>query len=212
MLGSMTLISSAINKAVSSDPANRDYLRSLGDICLLIHSESPEFSIYVKINDGLISLHSKISDDDNSEDTQECNLRIRATALNLVKLLLTPADNAAALREANVHVEGDVALLLELSQVIKQVAIDWEALLADHIGDYPAVLLSRGAKRAKTETSKAFSAQKAFMEDWLQRPDAPVPNRTEYETLKNSLRDLNYRLDRLDATFAQRTTKSATDQ
>ena len=210
MPDTMTLLSSAVNEAISSDPANRDHLRSLGEICLLVQSQAPDLSAYVQIDDGVVSLHRRLVDDNDLDDTPKHDLRISATALSLAKLVLNPADNAAALRDANVHVEGDVALLLELSQVIKKIDIDWEALLAEKIGDSAAVLFSRGVKKAKDATSSTFKTQKQSIEEWLQKPGAPVPTRTEYEELKAKLRDLNYRLDRLDATLEQSPTDPAT--
>lgn len=210
MPDAMTLLSSAVNEAISSDPANRDHFRSLGNICLLVQSQAPDLSAYVQIDDGIVSLHRRLADDNDLDDTPKHDLRISATALSLAKLVLNPADNAAALRDANVHVEGDVALLLELSQVIKKIDVDWEALLAEKIGDSAAVLFSRGVKKAKDTTSSTFETQKKSIEEWLRKPGAPVPTRTEYEELKTKLRDLNYRLDRLDAALEQSPTDPAT--
>lgn len=205
------LISSAVNKAIESDPANRDYLRSLGNIRILLQSETPEFLIYLNMQDGLIKLEGFPKEDETPLEQAPSDLRIKATALSLVKLLISPAENAAALRDANVHVEGDVALLLELSQVIKKIDIDWEALLAERLGDSAAVLISRATKHAKTTTSSVFETQKESIEQWLQQPDAPVPNRVEYQQLKDKLRELNYRLDRLDAKLEQFSTNSTAD-
>lgn len=192
---SLSLLSSAINEAIASDAANRRYLSSLGNICLHIVSESPQISLCANIEDGevrLSSLNTGFGDDSPGD------IVIQGTALNLAKLILSPVNNAAALRSANVRVEGDVALLLELTQISEKIEIDWEALLAEKLGDTPAVIFSRGFSATKETSAALLEAQQKRLESWLKQPNSPLPTREEYDQMKSSLRQLQYRLDRLD--------------
>lgn len=193
------IISAAINEALASDAANRNYLRTLGEARIDVQSESPETSIFIQILDGEVSVHKSAADDETVGD-----IRISGTALDLAKLLLQPVDNAAQLRHANVRVEGDVALLLELAQISKNIEVDWDAMLAERIGEAPAVVLGRGLRTAKESSKKVFESQKAALEGWLKTSDSPLPNREDYEQLKTNLRQLHYRLDRLDAQLKQK--------
>lgn len=188
-------IAGAINTALESDSANKRYLAELGSVSLLVESTLPNAGVLISITNGIVALTNP-SKLDSSQD-----IAIRGKSLNLLRLATGSMDNPAALRKAEIHVEGDVALLLEISQVMNKIEIDWEALFAERIGDTPAVLLSRLAVQAKSTAQSFVASQSEALQSKLQEPNTFVPARGEFAEFKSRLRELQYRVDRFEATL-----------
>lgn len=189
-------INQAIAALLASDPANHQQVAKLSGSQILIQCTEPSFDCLLLFGDESIELTALGEDNDNREP----DLELSGTALRLMRLATAPIDQASALRESSISVKGDIGLLLQLSQIAKMIEIDWEWLLAEKIGEAPAVVLSRliqsgfqHAQRAKADLSQALTEK-------FQSEHSPLPTQGELETLKRQLRDLNYRLDRLEAT------------
>lgn len=206
MLAPWVLLSAKINEALASDPANQRYLESLGEICIKVESELPPINMSVSISGGQVSLSQ------SSFEEQRNDILIRGKTLDLAKLLFTPVDNPASLRKANIRVEGDVALLLELSQIVNKIEINWEALFADKIGETPAVIASRGIAHAKKASKQFLDAKTTVLETWLTGSDSPVATRAEYDQMKSRLRELQYKVDRVGALLQKQSANSAAEE
>lgn len=194
-------INSALCIALESDPANKRFLEKLNGARIRVSCTSPTLHLLVKVEHSEIALN-KISFSDLSVESEPANLTISGTAINLTKLLTTPMDNAASLSDVNVSVIGDVGLLLQLSQVAKTIEIDWELLLAERIGETPTVLFSRAIRIGFSEAKKLQLSLSENFREKMQSEESPIPNKGNLDKAKNELRDLGYRLDRLEAKLA----------
>lgn len=195
MLSFFEPISTAINAALESDAANRRYLAELGSVSLIVESTLPTAEVLATISEGIVTLSP------TTELESDPSITIRGKSLNLLKLASGALDNPAALRKADIHVEGDVALLLEIAQVMSKIEIDWEGLLAERIGDTPAVLLGRIAAQVKSTAQSFVASQSEALHSKLQEPNTFLPSRGEFTEFKTRLRELQYRVDRFEATL-----------
>ena len=187
-------INRAIKKALASDPANKDFIATLHGLRIKIDCTQPNTVFFVQFKDGNVEIHKPVPEEDENAD-----LHLQGTAINLLRLAASPIDNAAGLRGSNININGDVGLLLELSQAIKMIDIDWELLLAEQIGETPAVLMSRTLSAGWHEARKIQSDLAGKLTQKMQSENSPLPNKNSLAGLKARLRDLNYRLDRLEA-------------
>ena len=187
----------ALEKMLASDPANKNFIAPLAGIRIKVDCLQPVFNLAIEIQDEQITL---VKVEQSEEDASEnYDLQLSGTAINLLKLLTSPIDSARGLRNSGVSLNGDAGLLLELSQAAKMIEIDWQLLLSEHMGETAAVLFSRALSSGLQEVRKfqAFLSEKAL--EKIQSENSPLPNKTELGALKTQLRDLNYRLDRLEA-------------
>ena len=101
------------------------------------------------------------------------------------------------MRELGIEVSGDVGLLLEISQLANRIEIDWEYLLSEKLGETPAILISRAARTAQSQATKTGSDIHRFIGKQLAE-QSNLPTKTEFEKARSQIRDLGYRLDRLE--------------
>lgn len=206
-------INAALQGLIDSDPANRDFIEKLGNARIAVNCTIPATTIQLSFENGEIRIEqpgvqrpkpgdgpSTVAINEATETAIEGpDLQLSGSAISLIQLLTTPMDNAASLRGSNVSVSGDVGLLLELSQVAKMIEIDWQLLLSDKIGETPAVVLSRVFNAGLSEAKKLRNELSVRLEQKMASENSPLPNQADLKDIKDRLRDLNYRLDRLDA-------------
>ena len=201
-------INLAIEDMLASDPANQSYLQNLEGLTLRVNCTLPPIVFLIEYQDGALNLHRVASaypsEEPNQKTVQESDLQISGTAFNLLRLATLPLDNASALRSANLSVDGDIGLLLELSRVAKMIDIDWEALLAEKMGETPAVILSRTFGSGLRAARKVRDNLSFKLAEKMKTDNSPLPNKAELNGLKKQLRELNYRLDRLEATASEK--------
>ena len=188
-------INAAITELLASDPANANYLHALNDTSVVIDVNTPELTLFFRFTQNQIQLQTLQEDD-------QPQLRIKGRALNLAKLLNTPIDSAAKLRELGIEVSGDVGLLLEISQLANRIEIDWEYLLSEKIGETPAVLISRTAKTAQAQAVRAGADFQHMIRKQLSE-HSDLPTKAELEITRREIRELGYRLDRLELAAKQ---------
>ena len=188
-------INDAITELLASDPANASYLETLNDTSIAIDVSNPELTLFFRFTQNQFQLQTLQEDD-------QPQLRIKGKALNLAKLLKTPIDSAAKLRELGIEVSGDVGLLLEISQLASRIEIDWEYLLSEKLGETPAVLISRTAKTAQTQASRARADVQRLIRTQLSK-HSNLPTNAEMEIARREIRELGYRLDRLELAAKQ---------
>lgn len=183
-------INSAIAMLLASDPANARYLDSLNNTVIAVEGTNPSLGIVVVFSQDHILLQSLRTED-------QPQLRIRGNTLDLLKLLSTPVESSRKLRELGIEVSGDVGLLLEISQLANRIEIDWEYLLSEKLGETPAILISRAARTAQSQAAKTGSDIHRFIGKQLAE-QSNLPTRSELEQARSQIRELGYRLDRLE--------------
>ena len=79
------------------------------------------------------------------------------------------SDKADALMNANIDISGSSALVLELSKVVQQMDVDWEALLSPVTGGIIAHQIGKGfrslIKWGKDSSKTLATSSKEYLED-----------------------------------------------
>ena len=188
-------LNGAIAELLASDPANQAFIEKCNAVAIKIACSAPQIALLVRFEQGSIRLAEATAEDG-------CDLQLSGSALNLIKLLITPMDSAAGLRDSGIEICGDIGLLLELSELLEMLDIDWQLLLADKIGETPAVLVSQLFTGGLREAQKIYGDLAEKTHTKLRASIASgntLPSKAELQTLKQRLRKLHYQLDRLAA-------------
>ncbi|MEQ8954224.1 MAG: SCP2 sterol-binding domain-containing protein [Pseudomonadales bacterium] len=183
-------INSAIAALLASDSANIRYLESLNNTAIAAEVFNPGLKLLIVFSENQIQLKPWGTED-------QPQLRIKGSALNLVKLLNTTVDSASKLRELGIEVSGDVGLLLEISQLANRIEIDWEYLLSEKLGETSAVLISRATRAAQSQAVRTGNdISKLIRKQLIEQSNLPI--KPELEQARRQIRELGYRLDRLE--------------
>ncbi|MBC6427861.1 MAG: SCP2 sterol-binding domain-containing protein [Cellvibrionales bacterium] len=186
----LRLLNRALAALLDSDPANAAALESLDGRCIAVACTAPplHFVLYIE------SPHIRVA----APTDKAADLRICGTLDALLRWLTAPADSAAG-GGHGIDIAGDAGLLLAAQRLVRQLEVDWEALLAERVGDAAAVLLTdlmhgvrSGGRRLRTEFERGVQAQ-------VERHSQSLPGRAELQAAQAHLADLHRRLDYLDA-------------
>jgi ubiquinone biosynthesis protein UbiJ len=151
--GAFEAAESLINSALKYDPAT---LRKMGELegkVLLIESTMPPLKLAMETNDQGIMLHSNWQD--------KADTTVSGSLISIAGLAVNSASQAS-FSGSGVNVSGDLDLLLKINNLMAELNVDWEAILASVIGDIPAHLMAdklrKSAAMAKDVGQRAKSA------------------------------------------------------
>ncbi|MBO6850121.1 MAG: SCP2 sterol-binding domain-containing protein [Marinobacter sp.] len=102
-----------------------------------------------------------------------------------------------------IEVTGDTALAHQFQRALNQLQPDWEAALANHLGDVPAHFLGQRIHGAVKWSHQAFAALNANIEEYVHEESRALPGRRELEATFEDIDQLSLRTERLAARLAQ---------
>jgi ubiquinone biosynthesis protein UbiJ len=180
----------AINTALKYDPATLRELSTLEGQILLVDCTSPALRLAIQTSQQQIILHS------NWED--EAAVTLQGTMIALAKMAANASDTSS-FAGSGVQLSGDLETLHKLHKILSQLDIDWEAALADIIGDVPAhmigLALRKSADIAQQNKQRITTALTEVAQEELQI----VPSRNGFEQFKKEVRSMASDTDRLMA-------------
>jgi ubiquinone biosynthesis protein UbiJ len=100
-------------------------------------------------------------------------------------------------------VEGDTALAHQLQRALNQLQPDWEAAMANHLGDVPAHFIGKRIRQAVKWSRQAFSTMNANVEEYVHEESLTLPGRRELEATFQDIDELSLRTERLEARLKQ---------
>lgn len=181
-----------LNKALEYDPASRYRLSELAGQVLAINMSTPELTFYLMPETDGIAL---MSDWDGEVDA-----RLSGSFSALARLPLSDVTN---LRDTGVSFVGKTNLVAGLTQIAKNLDIDWEEILSQWIGDvagHQAAQLIRA--QMNWLGARAKSAQRLTGE-FLTHELHALPSRSELQAYYQGVDDIRFGLDRVDAKLRQ---------
>ncbi|SMF51427.1 ubiquinone biosynthesis protein UbiJ [Alteromonadaceae bacterium Bs31] len=181
-------LESAINTALKFDPGTRAKLKQVEDKTLAIKCEQPTFNLFISANQQRISV--------SAHQDGEATTALNGSFINLSGLLI---NNAPSLAESGVRVEGQVALLAEYQQIVKDLDIDWEDALSSLVGDLPAHQIARLGKNGLAWLLPRGKLLPSFIAEFLTEELQALPHRTEVESFSREVEELRQKTERLDA-------------
>lgn len=179
-----------INAALVHDPASAERLRALEGKVLLVDSAMPPLRIAVEPSATGLILHSNWQDD--------ADVTVTGTLVSLAAMAINSGE-MVSLSGTGVNVSGNLEVLRQLNHIMAGVDIDWEAALAELIGDVPAHLLGETIRHSTEFRSQALQRAQTALAEVSQEELQLTPSKNEYQSFVQSVRHLSTDIDRLMA-------------
>jgi ubiquinone biosynthesis protein UbiJ len=179
-----------INAALEYDPATQRHIAELNGKLLLVESTVPPLSVAIEATSSGIMLHSNWQD---SADT--------TVSGSLVAMLSLAANNDEQISFAGtgISVNGDLDFLIQINKLMRNLNVDWEAVLASIIGDIPAHILADTVRRSATVARDASRRAKSAAAEIAQEELRATPSATEYTDFTQRVRHLSTEVERAAA-------------
>lgn len=128
----------------------------------------------------------------------DIDCRLRAPASSLLRLAIQ-REKTAVLHSADVALEGDSAVLLELAGILQDLELDWEYELSRWLGPVGSQLLGSHLRSRAHWTSQTLSSLRLNLADYLSEESRSLVGQREADARFAELDRLKLALDRLDA-------------
>ncbi|NNL56231.1 MAG: hypothetical protein HKO71_00635 [Pseudomonadales bacterium] len=125
--------------------------------------------------------------------------------------LLSASDKAASLINSALVINGDSSLLMTLARIGSELDIDWEAQLAEFVGDVPANLAGRFARQSMQLGKQASQSLRGQLDNFVFEQARLLPTRANADSMYQRLRQLEMRIERMQASLANHKPKRETD-
>ncbi|MEQ9545267.1 MAG: SCP2 sterol-binding domain-containing protein [Marinobacter sp.] len=190
LLSAMTaVVEGALNRALELDPAGRKAL--MGAL-----TGPVEFTLTAP-------LHLTFTLYQTGDRVQVCSQPAEIPALQLagkpMAFAALATGDGEVFRHGRIQVTGDTALAHQFQRALNQLAPDWEAALAQHIGDVPAHFIGQRIRGAVKWSRQAFTALNANIEEYVHEESRTLPGRRELEATFEDIDQLSLHTERLEA-------------
>lgn len=185
--------SSLINNALRHDPATANGMARLRGKVVRIESTWPPFRVNIIYHASGVELTS------GSEPAADVTLR--GTALALAALALHGGDNTT-FAGSGVAFDGDQDILRSARQLALELNIDWEAALAELVGDIPAHLVGRAVRQTRHWGREATRRATLGIADYVKHEAHMTPSPLAVDKWSAQIRCLADDTERLAARIA----------
>lgn len=186
----LTSLEAAMNKTLRSDPVTCSALATLEGHIIQILAEDLNQSIYILPFDQGAQLQAYLEGD--------ADVILSGSSTRLLQLL-TSDDKAEHFFGNGINIQGDASLANRFQALLADMQIDWEALLADAVGDLPAHQITSFGRSQLTFLQQATRSMKANLQEYIQEEIAALPTQPETEHFLQQVDELRERSDRLAA-------------
>ncbi|MGE3296016.1 MAG: SCP2 domain-containing protein [Porticoccaceae bacterium] len=157
-----------VNLALDRNPAARERLAGLGDLCIPIHITQPRAMLALRIHAGVVAIEPTA---DGPTD-----LELAGSAPALLHLAANPdAPIPSTPFPGAVTVTGSPELFAHLRAIQAELELDWEGMLAAHVGATPAHLLGRGVRSALRGGNAALIRSRELLVNYLADESPALP-------------------------------------
>ena len=176
-----------INKAISLDNKTTIALAALNGKNLTVQLTELGFPLTLVVSDASISVIASVLSDD-------CIIHSNLKTLPKLKQseLLT-----SLIRSGELDIVGDPKIAQQFASVFERLNIDWEAQLAQRIGDIPAFKLAVLANKIQQKLAFAQSQISQDAGEYLLHEKKLIVSATELNTFQQSVNDAVLRLEQL---------------
>ncbi|WP_075185414.1 ubiquinone biosynthesis accessory factor UbiJ [Teredinibacter haidensis] len=181
-------LESVINAALKYDPGTRRNLTKINGKVLAVDCRQPELTFYFQAIDEQLQVLAHYED--------EPTTKIEGKLFSLFHLMQNPGHSLA---DSGVTVSGQVALLSDYQQILKNLEIDWEDALSSLMGDLPAHQIAQLARGAFNWFQPKGQRLPQFLAEFLTEELRAIPAKSEIEHFSRNVSLLRQQTDRLDA-------------
>ncbi|MBV0934308.1 ubiquinone biosynthesis accessory factor UbiJ [Marinobacterium weihaiense] len=188
----LTLAEASLNAVLARDPVTLARLGELNGTEVRVECTRPEWHCTLLPHDHGIDLLAECGGEPDA-----C---IRGTALDLIRL---PQAGNQVLFGHGVSLEGNSGLVHRLQQILADSQIDWEAWLADLIGDTAAHPLANLVRSAAHQLGYGSRSLVHSLEEYLHEEARLLPTQVEIDIWQEQVEELRDATDRLEARIAR---------
>ena len=188
--GAISGLETAINKALQYDSATLRDLADLDGQVLLVDCTMPNFRIAIEPCQQQIVLHSNWD--------AEAAVTMQGTMIAFAKMAANASDTSS-FAGSGVQIYGNLETLHKLYQILSQLNIDWEAALADLIGDIPAHLVGNAVRKSATLSKENFHRATDVLTEVAQEELGLIPSHNAFAQFKREVRQVAANTDRIMA-------------
>ncbi|MFO7992778.1 MAG: SCP2 sterol-binding domain-containing protein [Marinobacter sp.] len=182
------IVESALNRALELDPAGKQALMSALAGPVQFSLEAVNLTLVLHKTGNRVQVASQPA------ESPALVLSGRPMAF----AALATGDNRV-FSEGRIRVTGDTAQAHQFQRAIDQLDPDWEAAMAEHIGDVPAHFIGQRVRGALNWSRQAFRSLNANIEEYIHEESQGLPGRRELEATFEDIDRLNLQAERLEA-------------
>lgn len=160
-------LEASVNHAVALDPSNERHLKRLEGCVLEIQVSSLKQSLFLTVEQLQIKWLAQAATP---------TVKLSGSAIALIKLGLLKDKNALFKRK-EVSLSGDAVRAQQIQSFMRELNIDWEALLAEALGDIPARLLSTNLSTSLNWTRELGKSFWQDLEEYIKYELQVLPNK-----------------------------------
>lgn len=179
-----------VDTALAHDPTSASALAVLEGQVLLIESTLPPITIAVEPTSSGVKLHDRWDD--------EASVSVTGTLVAMAGVALN-ANESVSFSGTGIRVSGNLDTLNQLNKIMGNLDIDWEAALAEIIGDIPAHLLAQSIRSSAVFRADTVKRASTGLVEVAQEEFNLTPSKNEFETIAPQIRKLSSDVDRLAA-------------
>lgn len=188
------LIEAIGDLVLSNDPAGLAQLSPYAGRAIKLELTDWKITLYIVIEETGLTLHSAYS--------KTPDVIVRAPVAVLLRYAVKGRTNVEA--KGGIAIEGDLQLLQAVFQVLQQLHIDGEAMVAHYVGDVPAYYMRRVTAQLCAIKQEVCASLLAATEQYLHDEAAIAVTAAEVaqfvaevSTLRHDVARLTARVDRL---------------
>jgi ubiquinone biosynthesis protein UbiJ len=190
--GLLAGVEHGINRVLQMDSTALPRLDRLSGKVIAVECSSPAFRLYILPSDEGLMLAA------NWEGGADVTLR--APAASLMRLALSK-DKTAVLHSPQVELEGESAVLLELTGVLQDLDLDWEYELQRWLGPVATTLIGGHLRNSARWTSDSVASLSLNLAEYLAEESRTLVGKREAEARFAELDQTKQDLERLEARF-----------
>ena len=192
-LSAISAIEHGINLALQQDTPSQQRLSKLAGQQVILYVEDFSLILQVHLLEQGVMLHKPDHLADIELDPKLDTL-VQGSSSAYRKLL-----EGDGFFDGDLRIQGNAQALMTLHKVMENFELDWEGLLADHIGDLPAATLAR-LLRVQWSWSKELATQARIqLVQHLQSDSQLLPSKIEVDAFVDQLENFGTQLDRFEA-------------
>lgn len=184
------LIELACNQALEHDAAALASLQTLQGKSLLLEIKQVNQRLSIEPHAHGVEI--------TTTELEHFDVTLSATPSALLSIAKQGLEGAE-LAPGELEISGDPIIAQRFARIAANLNIDWEGLLAEHFGELPSVILSKGFKQASVIANDGKTLLKDQLNTLLKEKFELVADHHEVDIFLENVDDLRATVDRLEA-------------
>lgn len=189
-------LSSIVNKALATDVASMQRLAPWVGKVLRIEVQDFNWQVDVEVCEAGVSIKPVAKSD--TEDTAAADVKMRADLMSFIAIARARGSSESLFKK-KIHINGDVGFASDCQAILRDLKIDWEALLAEYIGDVAAHRLMQGASYARKNLCYAAESLAEQTQTYLQHEIKLLPTKNDLQDFTDNVQQCRDHCARLQA-------------